>query len=71
MYVKPHEISQGDTVAPGGMFASRGVVTDVTEPSHGVAAAYGALVVWVDYRNGHAPRPVTLFPEREIWHDDN
>ena len=70
-YVRPGDIAAGDTVAPGGMFAARGVVTDITDSSSGVARQYGALVLWVDYLNGRGSRPVTLFPHHDIWRDES
>jgi len=63
-YVSPDEIAVGDTVAPGGMFAARGLVTDITEARHPLAGAAGAVVLWVDYLQGGRIHPITRFP----WH---
>lgn len=69
-YIDAYEIVTGDIIAPGGMYAARGYVTDVTAPTHPLTESAGAVVVWVDYLNGHAVRPVTLFPERTVWRDN-
>jgi hypothetical protein len=69
-YVTPADVNVGDVIAPGGMFAARGIVVEIREPSHALAAYHGAIVVDVDYGNGHRPRPVTLWPDLPVWRDE-